>query len=369
MSGAAPEWLDPGPWVAGALRAGPAAVRAAVTCDQPGVRELALLLSPAAAGLIEPMARRAQDLTRRHFGRTISLYAPLYLSDYCPGGCRYCGFAADRDQPRRRLELDAVARELAALRALGLDDVLLLTGERCPEAGFDYLHDGVRLAAGTCDAVAVETFPMSADEYRALAAAGCTSMTLYQETYQEEEYAALHRWGPKRDFLDRIAAPARAAEAGLRTIGLGVLLGLADPLADLVALYQHGTWLRRRYWRTGISLSFPRIQAQRGDFSAPHPVSEAYLAQAVFAFRICWPDVPLVLSTREAPAFRDGMAGLGISRMSVASKTTVGGYAQAVPDAVGQFEVSDTRGPDEFCAMLRGRGLEPVFKNWDAVYR
>ena len=341
---------------------------AAIAAPAPGVRELQILLSPAAADLLEPMARRAEQLTRRHFGRTISLYVPLYLSNYCTGGCIYCGFASDREQPRRRLEKRDLAGELKALKARGFDDVLLLTGERTPEADFGYLRDSVAAAARRFHNVTVESFAMTEREYAELIRAGCTGVTLYQETYDPVLFRQLHRWGPKRNFQFRLEAPERALAAGLRTVGIGALLGLADPVSEAVHLYRHAEFLRKKHWQAGVLVSFPRICAQRGGYRPRFTLSDAFLAQLIFAFRICLPDVPLVLSTREAPAFRDGMAGVGISRMSVASRTSVGGYRHA-PSTGGQFEVNDARGVRAFCQALKKKGLEPVFKNWDSVFQ
>jgi 2-iminoacetate synthase len=318
---------------------------------------------------MEVMAQRARALTQRHFGRTISLYAPLYLANYCTNGCAYCGFASDRVQPRRRLEPPEAEKELAMLKEMGFEEVLLLTGERTSHAGFDYLHECVSLAAQRFHAVGVEAFPMTTREYALLAEAGCSGVTLYQETYDPRRYDRLHRWGPKKDYLDRLEAPARAMEAGIRTVGLGVLLGLSDPTFDAVCLLRHASHLQRNHWKSGITLSFPRLRPQTGNFAAMFPVDEAWLARLVFAVRIVLPDVPLLLSTRERPEFRDGMAGLGISKMSAGSRTSVGGYGEAEPATEGQFQVSDKRSVPEFCSMLRSRGLDPVFKNWDSVFR
>ena len=361
-------WLDPSPLLALAGSNDDRAVRRAIDCDDPGARELAVLLSPAASRRLEAMAQRARALTRRHFGRTISIYAPLYLSSYCSGGCVYCGYASDRDVPRHRLEIDEVDLELTAMKQMGFDEVLLLTGERTREAGLDYLSDCVSLAAEGFHNVTIETFPMTAREYGQLAVAGCAGVTLYQETYDPIRYEQLHRWGPKRDYDARLDSPARALAGGIRFLGMGALLGLSDPIFDLLCLYRHVQHLRRRFWRAGIGVSFPRIRPQAGGYDAEFPVDDRFLAQAIWAFRICLPDVPLVLSTRERPRFRDAMAGVGISKMSAASRTTVGGYDHAVADD-GQFDVSDTRDVRAFCAMLCASGLQPVFKNWDGVYR
>ena len=209
---------------------------------------------------------------------------------------------------------------------------------------------------------------MTESEYASLAQAGCTGLTLYQETYDPALYERVHRWGPKRDYAARLDAPARALAGGLRRVGLGVLLGLGDPARDALCLYQHAQHLRKEFWRAGVAVSFPRIRPQSGGFEPEYPVSERRLAQIIFAFRICLPDVPLALSTRECAAFRDGMAGVGINKMSVASRTTVGGYAGEAAEE-SQFEVSDNRSVEAFCAMLAEKELEPVFKNWDRAYR
>jgi 2-iminoacetate synthase len=344
-------------------------VERAIRNEAPGPGELAALLSPAAGALLEPMAQKAKALTQRHFGKTIQLYVPLYLSSYCSGGCIYCGFASDRKTPRHKLEPPEVGAELNALKGMGFEEVLLLTGERTPQADFPYLLECVRTASRIFHNVSVEAFPMTSAEYGELARAGCTSVTLYQETYETARYAEVHRWGPKKDYGMRLGAPEQALGAGIRMFGVGVLLGLSEPVTDLLSLYLHVRYLQRHYWKAGLAVSFPRIRPQAGGYEPPFPVGERFLAQAVFALRICLPDVHLVLSTRENPDFRDGMAGVGISKMSVASRTTVGGYGGEAAGPEDQFEVSDHRDVPTFCAMLASKGLQPVFKNWDRTYR
>lgn len=361
-----PEWLDVTPWINRTYTA--ADVRRALITEDPDESTLAALLSDVGRDLLEQMAARAQALTYRHFGRTIQLYVPLYLSSYCSGGCAYCGFAADRQDVRHVLSFQSVEGELEAIKAMGFDEVLLLTGERSSRADFSYIEECVRMAARRFHTVAVEVFPMTEDEYRGLARVGCTSVTLYQETYHYETYDVMHRWGPKKDYWKRLDGPSRALGGGLRFAGLGVLLGLADRRYDMLALYRHARYLQKQYWQAGVTISFPRIRSEAGGFSPPHPVTDRELAQIVFAFRICLPDVPLVLSTREAEGFRNGMAGLGISKMSVASRTTVGGYG-GEGSKEGQFDVSDGRSLEAFCSMLRQKALQPVFKSWDLVYR
>ncbi len=369
MTSAIPAWLDASAWRGLIERADRAAAGRALLAEEPGIREFAPLLSPAAGGLLEALAQRAPALTRRHFGRTIALYAPLYLSNYCYSGCAYCGFASNRKTSRHKLTPDELEAELTALKDMGLEEILLLTGERNAMADYECVRDCVAHAASRFHNVTVEVFPMSEEEYRGLAAAGCTAVTLYQETYDPGQYERLHRWGPKRDYASRLDAPARALAGGIRVAGLGALLGLSDTLLDVLCLYRHASYLRRRFWKGGVSISFPRVRPQAGGYVSEFPVDEKFLAQIIFAFRICLPDVPLVLSTRESSRFRDGMAGVGISKMSVASRTTVGGYRDGAAHSSAQFEVSDDRDAGSFCAMLHGKGLQPVFKNWDVVYR
>jgi 2-iminoacetate synthase len=364
-----PDWLNPLPWLSLTEATDKRAIQAAILSDAPTERELALMLSPAAGEFIELMAQRAQSITRRHFGRTISLYAPLYLSNYCNAGCTYCGFAADRRAKRGVLTMDELRREMEAFTQKGLQEIVLLTGERMPQADLPYLRESIEVAAEYLHTVNIEVFPMKTDEYRELTSAGCRGVTLYQETYDEARYLEVHRWGQKRNFHGRVTAPDRALLGGARSIGIGALLGLSNPYFDMLAVYRHAVYLQRKYWQADISVSFPRIRPQLGDFESKQPVSDQMLAQFIFAFRICMPELPLVLSTREPTYIRDGLAGVGISKMSVESKTTVGGYSEDIAESTEQFEISDTRSVPDFCAALKSKGLVPVFKNWDSTYR
>ena len=369
MINSLPDWLDPYKWMHLTESSDLNAIEAAIYSKNPTIRELALLLSPSAKTFIEPMAQRAKYLTQRYFGKTISLYSPLYLSNYCNGGCVYCGIAADRRADRLVLNNKQLSKEIEELSASGIDEIVLLTGERMPEADVDYLENAIKLSSKKISSINIEVFPMLENEYRILANAGCTGVTLYQETYDPIVYEKMHRWGDKRDFYNRLHAPERALKGGLRTIGLGALLGLANPVFDMLCLYNHANYILKNFWQSGISISFPRIKPQLGEFRANFPVNELMLSQYIFALRICLPSVPLLLSTRESATIRDGLAGLGISKMSVASKTTVGGYSSNIEKSTEQFEISDNRDIKMFCNALRRKNLEAVFKNYDSIYR
>ena len=364
-----PDWIDPASWIKLTESNDLHAIENAIHSEHPTERDLALMLSPAAQHFIEPMAQRAKALTQRHFGKTISLYTPLYLSNYCNGGCLYCGIAADRQATRSVLNTEQLNKELQAIVDSGLDEIVLLTGERMPEADVNYLKEAIGVCAKKISSINIEVFPMLEQEYRQLATAGCTSVTLYQETYDQSIYNDVHRWGDKRDFFNRITAPERALKGGLRTVGLGALLGLSNPIFDMLCLYRHAKHIIKNYWQAGVTLSFPRIKPQLGEFKANYPVDESMLSQYIFAFRICLPNVPLLLSTREPEYMRDGLAGIGISKMSVASKTTVGGYSDEAEESTEQFSISDNRDIKTFCDALRKNNLEPVFKNYDTNYR
>jgi len=331
-------------------------------------RELEAMLRNRSPESLETMAARSRAMTLRRFGRTMTLYAPLYLSNYCSSGCAYCGFASDRTTPPRKLDEEEIRREIAAMKQLGIQDILLLTGERTATVGFEYLRRAVEIAAESMQRVTVEAFPMSVEEYRELADCGCTGITIYQETYDSMQYEALHRWGPKKDYLYRLETPERALEGGIKTIGLGVLFGLSDPVTDALMLYRHARHLEKNTGAEASPFLFPAYGRKTGGYEPAFEVDDHLLARIILAFRITMPDVELVLSTREKPSFRDGMAGLAITRMSIASRTTVGGYLEGESPDEGQFEISDSRTTEEFCQALRNRRIEPIFKNWEPAY-
>jgi 2-iminoacetate synthase len=342
-------------------------VARALSAEMVGLRELAALLSPRAGPLLEQMARRAEQTTRRRFGRTVVLYVPLYLSNECTNACTYCGFSSDRASTRRRtLSAAEVEVELQLLRGRGFHHVLLLTGEDEAAAPPGFLRASVAAAHALFSSVGVEVYPMSRQGYETLVAAGCDSVTLYQETYHQPTYAAVHSRGPKADFHLRLEGPAAAASAGMRQVSIGALLGLADHRIEGLLLAAHALGVQRASWRTRIGFGFPRLRNDPGGGVRGHPVSDRDLAQLVFALRLAFPDADLVLSTRERPALRDGLAGLAVTRMSAGSTTRPGGYSMDPARAGGeQFEIADRRSVAEVVVALADSGLEPVWKDWD----
>jgi 2-iminoacetate synthase len=323
--------------------------------------DFAVLLSDAAGERLEDMARGAQATTVRRFGRTVRLFAPLYLSNECVSTCTYCGFSAGNDIARRTLSPEEVLGEARELKARGFRHVLLVSGEHARIVSKDYLVECVRVLAPEIPSISVEVQVWDTETYRRLVDAGCEGLVVYQETYERDTYAAVHLKGKKRNYDWRLAALDRGAEAGMRRLGLGALLGLhADWRLEALATAAHARALMRRWWRCEVSASLPRLRPAAGGYEPADPVRDRDLVQLLCALRLFLPDLGVSLSTRESPELRDALLRLGVTQMSAGSHTEPGGYAE-VSDAEPQFEVSDSRSPDEVAATLRAAGYDPVW--------
>lgn len=324
------------------------------------------LLSPAAEAQLERMAQRAHRLTVQHFGKVILLFTPLYLANYCSNACRYCGFAAGNRIPRHQLSLDEVEAEARLIRATGLRHLLILTGDSRARSSVDYLRQCVAVLAGYFDSMAIEVYALEAGEYRALIAAGVDGLTIHQETYDRDLYAELHPGGPKRDFRYRLEAPDRACEAGVRGVNLGALLGLAEWRRDAFLTGLHADYLQHRFPAVEVGLSLPRMRPHEGVFQPEHEVTDREFVQILLATRLFLPGVGLTLSTRESAEFRDHLIPLGITKMSAASCTAVGGRLHPDEDP-GQFEIADARGVPSVEQAIAARGYKAIFKDWHPV--
>jgi 2-iminoacetate synthase len=330
---------------------------------------LLVLISPAAEDYLEQMAQSARQLTIQRFGKTIRLYAPLYLSNYCVNDCLYCGFNRTSNSERTRLTIEQALEEADIIASEGFTDLLLVSSEDKEFVSVDYLAELAQKLRDKFSFIAVEVYAMSRDQYATLFDAGIEGVTLYQETYDRRVYRDCHREGPKSDYDNRLATPDRIAAAGMREVGLGALLGLTDWRLETLALAEHAHYLMKRYWRSHVSFSFPRLrpahEVQRSQFE--HLLSDKNLAQMIMALRLCFADAGLVLSTRERAELRDHLIRLGITKVSAGSKTSPGGYSGR-GDTTEQFEVDDNRSPAEVAAMIRAQGLEPVWKDWDKAF-
>jgi len=335
-----------------------------------GLEDFIALVSPAASGYLEPMAKLSHEITRRRFGNVVRLFAPMYLSNECNNICDYCGFSLTNDTPRKTLSPVEMLAEAGALREQGFEHVLLVTGEHSRSVGCTYLADALRLLRPHFANLSMEVQPLSVKEYESLVAEGLHAVLVYQETYNPESYSFHHPKGRKRDMAWRLETPDRLGTAGIRKIGLGCLYGLTrDWRTDAFFSALHLDYLERRYWRSTFSMSFPRLRPHEGEARPEVFLSDSDLVQLICAFRIFDHELELSLSTRESPVFRDNAFRIGITTMSTGSSTEPGGYAKANGEKnLEQFSISDERSPAEFSAMVSASGYEPVWKDWDFSY-
>lgn len=411
------------------LAAGSVAVRESLAKAKLSLADFANLISPAAADWLEHLGRRSHALTQQRFGKVIRLFAPLYLSNECINNCQYCGFSRDNPILRVTLSLDEVRQEAQALKEQGFRNILLVAGEHPKFVSVSYLRDCVAALHPEWPSVSLEVGPLETEDYRPLVAAGADGLVVYQETYDRKVYVEMHTAGPKRDFDWRLETPERAYAAGFRRLGVSPLYGLADWRYEAICVAAHADYLLRICWKAAMTISLPRLRPCAGEFQPLTHMSDRDLAQLVCALRLMFPDVGLVLSTREPAKLRDGLIPLGVTLMSAGSHTEPGGYTGAgreklhqtvrgriVPAgssewalvgqapagskprgddrssraesgasepsdgssvasphqiqttaATGQFEIADGRSSQEVADLIRKLGYEPVWKDWDAA--
>lgn len=353
----------------------------------PLMERFAGLLEPKAPAQIEAMARESQQITRRNFGKTMRLFAPLYVSNECVNNCSYCGFSRDNNAILRvTLTIDQVVREAKHLLGLGFRNILLVAGEHPKFVSNGYLEECIRVLRDVVPTIGIEVGPMEAPEYERMVQAGAEGLVVYQETYDRELYKEMHTAGPKKDFEWRLACPERGYEGGFRRIGIGALFGLSDWRLEALRLAAHLEHLYKHCWKSTFTVAFPRLRPAAGGFNPLTDFPDWALVQTLCAFRITFPEVGVILSTREPAPFRDALAPLGVTMMSAGSHTEPGGYTGAGNDdlhltvkgrrveleakedgnrAEGQFGIADERSPQSVAEMLRRRGLDPVWKDWD----
>lgn len=330
--------------------------------------EFAVLISPAASKRLEEMANLSMLFTSERFGKTISLYIPLYVGNACTNKCVYCGFNHDNPFERTILTQDQIEEECKAIKRLGpFENLLIVAGEYPSLCGVDYLEKVLHTCRPYFHNLTIEVQPMRATDYERLTHSGLNGVVCFQETYHKEAYKRYHPKGMKSHFEWRLNGFDRMGEAGVHKIGLGALLGLEDWRGDVVMMARHLRYLQKKYWRSRYSVNFPRMRPSESGFQPVSIINDRELAQLTFAFRIFDHDVDISYSTREAPAFRDNMMKLGITSMSAGSKTDPGGYS-SVPDSLEQFEVSDERSPQEVESAIKAHGYDPVWKDWDSIF-
>lgn len=337
-------------------------------CGKFSLNRLKILLSPAAGEFIEEMAQQARRLTIQRFGRTMQLYAPLYVSSYCINSCRYCGFNIKTDMDRARLSIEQAMADAEIIAAEGFRNILLVSGEDPFFVTTDYLGKLAERLKDKFSTISMEIYPMSQADYKKCFDAGIDGVTLYQETYNKKAYEHYHPAGPKSSYEMRLNAHDRTAGAGMRRLGLGFLLGLCDWRGETLAMAVHANYLMKKYWRSQVSFSFPRIRPAAGeDCEYEHLVSDHQLVQMMCALRLCFADAGIVLSTRESAEFRDNMMNICVTQVSAGSKTNPGGYSDQ-EETLEQFSIDDDRSPAEIAEIIRQNGYEVVHKDWDKAF-
>ncbi len=338
----------------------------AIDKESLNINDFAALLSVPASDLIELMAQKANEVTQRKFGKVVYLYAPLYLSSHCENECVYCGFRYSRVMERKTLLPAEIEKEAEVISKTGIRHILILTGESRKNTPLAYIVESIKILSKYFSTISIEIYPLAEQEYKELVAIGVDGLVLYQETYNEELYKKYHVRGLKRDFAYRILSPERAGSAKMRTISIGALLGLAEGRKEILFTGLHAAYLLRKYPETEISVSFPRIKAQGGTFTAPYNITDKELVRFILAIRLFLPAAGINISTRESSQLRSDLIGLGLTRMSAGSITVVGGYANK-QQTDGQFIISDRNSVEETKKMIISKGYQPVMKDWQAL--
>lgn len=338
-----------------------------ITAQIISAKDIQTILDNPSRELIENLAHRSKTITEQYFGRTISLYAPLYLSNFCSSECAYCGFKMKNRIRRFKLTETQIHAEMKHLAQQGIENILMLTGESYKATPNSYLIQATNLARKYFSAIALEVHPMKETDYRDMFLSGVDGITLYQETYDRERYAQVHLAGIKADYTFRYHGPERAARAGIRMISLGILLGLSPNIAnDLYSLYAHLRYMEKNFPGVEYSLSFPRFRPIKGEnFPGSATIDDITFIKIICLTRILFPRVGINLSTRESPSLRNHAIGLGITRMSAGSNTSVGGYTQIDPTHQDpQFDIEDTRSLADIAQLLKNQNFDPVFTDW-----
>ena len=327
------------------------------------------LLSPRAESFLEDMAHISHSLTVQHFGKTILMYTPMYLANYCTNECIYCGFNKTNKLKRNQLSLEEVELEAKLISSKGIKHILILTGDARDISSVKYIRDCVLILKKYFHSISIEIYALEQDEYKSLIDAGVDSITIYQETYNEELYDTLHLSGPKKDYRFRLDAPERASKANIRNVNVGALLGLDDFQREAFLTGLHAKYIEEKFPNVDVSISMPRIRPSVGGFEPKIVVSDKNLVQFILASRLYINRAGITISTREDAEFRNNVISLGVTKMSADSNTSVGGHTHddSETDDTAQFDISDTRDLFEMCEDIKSLGYQPVLKDWDIL--
>ena len=326
--------------------------------------DFAALLSPAASGYIEEMARKAQIETRKHFGNSIYMFTPLYIANYCENYCIYCGFNCHNKIHRAKLTYEEIEKEMKAIADTGLEEILLLTGESKKMSDVEYIGEACKIARKYFKLVGLEVYPMNSDEYAYLHKCGADYVTVVQETYNSDKYETLHLAGHKRIFPYRVNAQERALMGGMRGVGFAALLGLDDFRKDAFATGIHAYLIQKKYPYAEIAFSCPRLRPIiNNDKINPKDVHEPQLLQIICAYRLFMPFASITISTRECERFRNNIINIAATKISAGVGVGVGGHGEE-KKGDEQFEISDSRSVSEVYNAIKKQGLTPVMSEY-----
>ncbi|MGX4600589.1 2-iminoacetate synthase ThiH [Faecalimicrobium sp. JNUCC 81] len=326
--------------------------------------DLLNLLSKKASNYLEEMAQKANKITNQYFGKTICLYTPMYIANYCVNKCVYCGYNLESKIKRKKLNLEEIKLEGEAISKEGFKHLLILTGESNIHSNTEYISQAVDSLKEKFSSIGIEVYPMETDDYEYMVKKGVDSLTIYQEVYDEEIYKEVHIKGPKSNYKFRLDAPERGAKAGIRSLSIGALLGLNDFRKEVFYTLLHGKYLKKNYPQVELSYSVPRIRPFKGCYEGIKEVNDKDLVQSILCIRLFDNNGGINLSTRERLSLRKNLIPLGITKLSAGVSTDVGGRTQK-DDDTSQFKISDESSVDEIKDMLKSIGYQHIFKDWE----
>lgn len=323
------------------------------------------LLSPEATPFLEDMARLSKIEKLNHFGNSVYMFTPIYISNYCENYCIYCGFNCHNKIRRAKLNISEIEKEMMALAKSGVQEILILTGESKKMSDVNYIGEACKIGKKYFKMVGLEVYPMNTEEYKYLSECGADYVTVFQETYNTDKYETLHLGGNKRIFPYRINAQERAIRGGMRGVGFAALLGLDDFRKDAFATGMHGYLLQRKYPHAEIAFSCPRLRPIINNCKInPKEVHEKELLQVITAYRLFMPFANITISTRERAEFRDNVIGIAATKISAGVNTGIGGHLEEVDKGDAQFEIADLRNVDEIYNVILEKGLQPVMNDY-----
>lgn len=339
-------------------------VRSAIYKENRTPEDFAALLSPAALPLLEEMAQMAKRETRKHFGNSIMMFTPLYISNYCENYCIYCGFNCHNKIRRAKLNVEEIENEMRAIAETGLQEILILTGESEKMSDVTYIGEACKLARKYFKTIGLEVYPTNSENYAYWHECGADYVTVFQETYHAEKYETLHLAGKKRIFPYRMNAQERALKGGMRGVGFAALLGLDDFRKDAFATGVHAYLLQRKYPQAEIAFSCPRLRPIiNNERINPMDVHEAQLLQVVCAYRLLLPFASITISTRECKRVRDNLIQICATKISAGVDVGIGGRS-GEEKGDEQFEIDDTRNVAEVYDAILAAGLQPVMSDY-----